>query len=389
MGPTPTRARRLRLLAIVSALIAAAGAASGALSQADAGPPPECASRQVATFAAGGADSPRTPGRVLVRFGGRFACPDGAEWFFEYGTTAAYGERTASNDAAVPVIESSGTATVRTDVDGLEYGQTYHYRLVVRYPDGEVQTGGDTVVTVRPGALRPPQRVSFSWTTPPTPRRTKLDEVKVLDAPAGATLTVSCDGPGSELCKPFERRIAIEDRPTVFRDWSVSPPGHLRVVVGGKGVSTEARILPRRDRGPRLETFCSGFPVALNTPCLSVALKSRGPQVRGLALSDLVRGTDVDIACRGPGCPPRDLSLSIGRPAGGLYRDLVLRRFDRLRPGAELTVLVTRPPTYGVKRTFRVTEEKVVGGSYRCLAPTGPSVTVRCPTAAPVTTGRG
>jgi hypothetical protein len=381
---------RLRALAIVSALLAVICSASAALTLADTRPPPDCGSTApAATFGAGVADSPSTPGRVLMRLGGRFSCPAGAEWWFEYGTTPDYGERTASNDAAVPVVTSSDTATVRTDVDGLEYGQTYHYRLVVRYPDGEIQTGGDTVVTVRPGALRPPQRVSFSWSTRPTPERTTLDEVKVLDAPAGAKVTVSCVGPGSSLCKPFERKIVIGRRPTVFKDWSIRPPAYVSVVVGGQGVPTEARIHPRPRGGPRLETFCGGFPVALNTRCLSVALRSRGPRLQGLSISDVVRGTHVDVACRGPGCPSRDLSLSTGKPANGLYRDLVLRRYDRLQPGAELSVFVTRAPTYGVTRTFRVTPEKVVGGSYRCLAPTGPRLVVRCPREVPVTIGRG
>ena len=51
------------------------------------------------TFGAGAADSPKLPGKVLVRFGGQFPCPENAEWRFEYGTTPQYGQRTtAEND---------------------------------------------------------------------------------------------------------------------------------------------------------------------------------------------------------------------------------------------------------------------------------------------------
>ena len=79
----------------------------------------------MATFAAGGPDSPRIPGTVLVRFGGRVPCPDGAEWWFEYGPTATYGQRpTGLNDSIEDL--GRGFSVVRADVDGLQYGQTYH-----------------------------------------------------------------------------------------------------------------------------------------------------------------------------------------------------------------------------------------------------------------------
>ena len=336
------------------------------------------------TFGAGAADSPRLPGRVLARLGGRFNCPGAAEWWFEYGPTPQYGQRTTSNDAALPVQETNQGTVVRTDVDGLEYGRTYHYRLVVRSADGSVAAGSDTFVRVRPGALRPPQRVGFSWTRRPTPARTVLDTVSVLDALPGSIITVSCTG---LLCKPFERRIVVGKRPTVFRDWRFRAPGFLTVVVGGRGVGTVTTITPRPRSGPAIATQCGGFPVAMPTRCAAVSLNYRGPHVRRLLLTDIARGSTVRIVCRGAGCPRRDLRHFVATPR--TYTNLAPRGFTRLRPGASLRVFVTRPQTYGLTVAFRVTRTTVERGSYRCLSRRVPLQPVACPSAQQVTTGRG
>ena len=336
------------------------------------------------TFGAGAADSPRLPGRVLARLGGRFDCPDAAEWWFEYGPTPQYGLRTTSNDAAVPVQQTGQGTVVRTDVDGLEYGRTYHYRLVVRSAGGSVAAGADAFVRVRSGALRPPQRVAFNWTKRPTPARTVLDTVSVLDALPGSIVTVSCTGP---LCKPFERRIVVGKRPTVFRDWRFRAPGFLTVVVGGRGVGTLTTIMPRPHSGPAIATQCGGFPVAMPTRCVGVSLSYQGPRVRRLRITYIARGSTVQIVCRGAGCPRRDLRQFVATPR--TYTNLAPRGFTRLRPGASLRVFVTRPQTYGLTVAFRVTRTTVERGPYRCLSRRVPLQPIPCPTAQQVTTGRG
>ena len=340
----------------------------------------------VGTFAAGAADSPRLPGRVLARFGGRFACPENAEWWFEYGTTSQYGQRTASNDAAVPIQTTRGEAVVRTDVDGLAYEQTYHYRLVVRYPDGSVVAGGDTIVRVRPGALRPPQRLAFRWSVRPTSARTVLDTVSVLDALPGSIVTVSCTG---LLCKPFERKIVLGSGPTVFQNWRFVAPGFLTVVVGGRGVGTVSTIRPRPRSGPAVATQCGGDPVAMPTRCAAVSLNYQGPRVRQLVVSDVARGSRVQIVCRGDGCPRRDFSQFVVTPAEHPYAKLTPRGYRGLRPGATLRVFITRRQTYGLTVSFRVTRDTVVRGPYRCLSRRVPLRPIACPRAQQVTTGRG
>jgi hypothetical protein len=339
------------------------------------------------TFGAGAADSPKLPGTVLARLGGRFPCPDNAEWWFEYGTTAQYGQRTTADNDTVEEFGENGAVTVRADVDGLAYDQTYHYRLVVQYPDGAIETGADNVVRMRPGALRPPQRVAFQWRDRPTPAGTHLDTLSVLDALPGSKVTVSC---ADEDCKAPEQKLVLDRRPTVFRDWRVRPPDALRVVVAGRGIPTVTTIRPRPRKGPVLETECGGFPVEVGAiPCAAVSLTHRGADVRRLAITDVTRGSTVQIICRGPGCPASDFTKRVTAGNDEPFADILPRGYGALRPGASLHVFITRPYTFGLTVTFRVTRTNVDRGPYRCLSPKVPLRRVACPTVPSVTTGRG
>jgi hypothetical protein len=339
------------------------------------------------TFGAGAADSPKLPGTVLVRFGGRFPCPDDAEWWFEYGTTPQYGQHTTAENDTVEDFGENGAVTVRADVDGLAYNQTYHYRLVVRYPDGAIETGADNVVRMRPGALRPPQRVGLRWSERPSPAGTHLDTLSVLDALPGSKVTVSCTG---DRCNAPQQKLVLNRRPTVFRDWRVQPPDALRVVVAGRGIPTVTTIRPRPHRGPVLETECGGFPVEVGAiPCPAVSLTHRGADVGRFAITDVTRGSTVQIICRGDGCPPSDFTKRVTASKDEPFVDIRPRGYGALRPGATLHVFITRPKTFGLAVRFRVTRESVDRSPYRCLSPNVPLRRVACPTAPSVSTGRG
>ena len=339
------------------------------------------------TFGAGAADSPKLPGTVLVRFGGQFPCPENAEWWFEYGTTPQYGQRTTAENDTEEQFGENGAVIVRANVDGLAYNQTYHYRLVVQYPDGAIETGADNVVRMRPGALRPPQRVGLRWSDRPTPAGTHLDTLSVLDALPGSMVTVSCAGEG---CKAPEQKLVLDGRPTVFRDWRVQPPDELRVVVAGRGIATVTTIRPRPRSGPVLETQCGGFPVEIGAiPCAAVSLTHRGADVGRFAITDVTRGSTVQIICRGRGCPASDFTKRVTASKDDPFVDVLPRGYGALRPGATLHVFITRPNTFGLTVRFRVTRKNVDRGPYRCLSPNVPLRRVACPTAPSVTTGRG
>jgi hypothetical protein len=106
-------------------------------------------------------------------------------------------------------------------------------------------------------------------------------------------------------------------------------------------------------------------------------------------LSDVARGSRVQIVCRGAGCPRRDFSQFVVTPAERPYAKLTPRGYRGLRPGATLRVFVTRPQTYGLTVSFHVTRDTVVRGPYRCLSRRVPLRPIACPRAQQVTTGRG
>ena len=174
---------------------------------------------------------------------------------------------------------------------------------------------------------------------------------------AGLDRTVSCTG---LLCQPFERKIVLGSGPTVFRDWQFAAPGLLTVVVGGRGVGRELDPAAPGQR-PAVATQCGGDPVA----CLRGAPRCRAvprAPVRRLVVSDVARGSRVQIVCRGDGCPRRDFSQFVVTSAEHPYVKLAPRGYRGLRPGATLRVFITRKQTYGLTVSFRVTRETVARG---------------------------
>ena len=69
-------------------------------------------------------------------------------YYFEYGTTAAYGTKTATQGP----IQGNADKAVTADVTGLAPSTTYHYRLVAVNADGTVFGKDATFATPAPGA---------------------------------------------------------------------------------------------------------------------------------------------------------------------------------------------------------------------------------------------
>jgi hypothetical protein len=71
--------------------------------------------------------------------------PGGREtkWFFEYGTTVAYGSKTADRK----IGDKAGTTPVSATIAGLEPGTTYHFRLYAKNKEGTTRSADQTFAT--------------------------------------------------------------------------------------------------------------------------------------------------------------------------------------------------------------------------------------------------
>jgi hypothetical protein len=73
-------------------------------------------------------------------------------WFFQYGTTTAYGQRTEPQTTS----GGHGPAPVATALDALAPGTTFHYRLVAQSPNGMSVADDQSFTTATPPSTQPP-----------------------------------------------------------------------------------------------------------------------------------------------------------------------------------------------------------------------------------------
>ncbi|MEA2458813.1 MAG: hypothetical protein QOC95_1785, partial [Thermoleophilaceae bacterium] len=71
-------------------------------------------------------------------------------YYFEYGTSSAYGTQAPQPPASAPCNGNAG-CSVSLDVSGLQPSTTYHYRLVATNPSGTVQGSDVTFSTCASG----------------------------------------------------------------------------------------------------------------------------------------------------------------------------------------------------------------------------------------------
>ncbi len=104
---------------------------------------------------------------------------------FQYGTTGTYG----SSTAAQSVGASSSPSPLAAAIGGLAPGTTYHFRLVVEYPDGVVYGGDQTFTTEARGATSTTEMITtppaqLTSTSPSVPSETSLPPSETSLPPA-------------------------------------------------------------------------------------------------------------------------------------------------------------------------------------------------------------
>ncbi len=93
------------------------------------------------------------------------------EYFFEYGTSESYGEKTTT-ETGFPVDNAEHPASAT--VHGLRPGTTYHFRLVAKNAVGGPINGVDRTFKTEslPAPKEPPSPTTTTTTTPPSPPTT-------------------------------------------------------------------------------------------------------------------------------------------------------------------------------------------------------------------------
>jgi len=148
------------------------------------------AAAAAATATTGGASSVTSSSAVVsgtVNPGGQ-----AATYYFQYGTTTAYGRRTSEQSAG----QDSSDHAVSATLTGLRAAKTYHYRLNARNSAG-VTVGADMTFTTAP----PPPR-------PPPPHATTGRALQV--GHSGATVTGTVDTGGVKTTYYFEFGVSAQ-----------------------------------------------------------------------------------------------------------------------------------------------------------------------------------
>ena len=121
---------------------------------------------------------------------------DPTQYWWEYGTTTAYGQTTPKG----PPVSGTNAVPVSTALTGLRPGTTYHYRLVASNTFGEMDGYDFTFTTApapppvtttpNPPAPPPPTTITKPPVTPARPASPSLGKLRV-GALGGSTATVS------------------------------------------------------------------------------------------------------------------------------------------------------------------------------------------------------
>ncbi len=128
--------------------------------------------------------------------------PNGADtgYYIEYGETEAYGSYAPAPPPGLDLGAGSAPQSLATHLQGLEAGQTYHYRAVV-LQSGEVFDGTDRTFTTQRagGALELPDGRRWELVSPPDKGGALIENTAIAQAAAdGSGITYTASEPIGE-----------------------------------------------------------------------------------------------------------------------------------------------------------------------------------------------
>jgi phosphodiesterase/alkaline phosphatase D-like protein len=224
-------------------------------------------------------------------------------WYFEYGTSAGYGSRTASRS-----VSGSGARAISAGVSGLAPGATYHFRLVAsssagttRGADGSFQTAGAAVTIRRPAPLVTYGRAvtlsgSIVGGQSGVPVEVQAQPFAESSFRSIATVRTGAGGTWTYTARPTIRtayqasangatsaRVAVAVRPAV--SLRVSGGARLSTHVGGRGSFAGRVVQLQRRSGSRWVTVRRAQLNARSSATFSVRALPHGRSTIRIAMS--------------------------------------------------------------------------------------------------------
>ncbi len=142
-------------------------------------------------------------------------------FFFEYGSTAAYGSRIPLIPA--PVGGGYTTSQLSRTITGLVPGETYHFRIVAENEAGTTEGDDRTFVA---GSAQSEGR-AYEQVTPVDSRGTLIDMqngVQALWGPTGLSYVAKPPGEGTASAPHFSRRLAVRGDDGWESPVAIDPP---------------------------------------------------------------------------------------------------------------------------------------------------------------------
>ena len=299
----------------------------------------------------GGSDTQSATADSAVLAGGVYPNGQDSSYFWEYGTTTAYGQQTATVDIGGGTAPVAVTGTLAN----LEQGATYHYRLVAQ------------------NSLGASYGYDFTTSVPATPPTVSATPPTVSAAPAsaistnGATLSGVANPQGLAAIYQFSygtstaygsstpsQQLSGSSDTAISQALSGLQPGttyHFTLTaINSAGTTTSPDQTFTTAQAPRLQTKSAASPpptsAPVGTPPVGTPPVGTPPVVTRVAASRVelgrirVSGGQVAVVLRCLGASACRTRVRLSAPAGGPAWTPLLATVS-IRPGATVTVRLT------------------------------------------------